>query len=260
MNSQAPTIRFAQVVGGIPKYVGACITLAVASSVAYEYMYFNVIGREFLSIYSPADFLKLSLYWLPGFIVIAIFGIAINYGNAKYRMVLYQHDVELADRTFKIPDRMVDISTAIIFVMSIISIPNMKLENIGILLVPGFIILGLLFRKTLAQTIMTRTDKPIEALFLFLFLVMLFVSSFTSGLGNAITDLKKAGPLYDIKSSAIDARVVVVRNLDKGIVFREDGKKTISFVPWDDVKLLKSAEVYVPEKTLYQYVRSWFSS
>ena len=260
MNSQGPTIRVAQVVGGIPKYVGACITLAAASSVAYEYMYFNVIGREFLSIYSPADFIKLSLYWLPGFIAIAIIGILLNYRTAKYRMVLYQHDVELANRTFKIPDRIMDISTAIILVISIISIPNIKLENISLLLMPLFIMLGFLFRRTLAQTFMTRTDKPIEAMLLFLFLAILFVSSFASGLGDAIADLKKAGPLYDIKSSAIEAKVVVVRNLDKGIVFREDGKKSISFVPWDDVKLLKSAEVYVSEKTLYQYVRSWFGS
>jgi hypothetical protein len=258
MSVSTKPINVLELINSIPRYVGIGATLSILASVLYEYMYFKVIGSEFLSVYSPADFIKPSIYWLPGVVLVACVVIALSYGEFKERYSMYQRDAEAAEKHYKFSDRFGDITTFVLSAVYIVSIPFMTFETIYRLQYPLLVGLAFICRKWVYNNFIAKADKPVEAAFILIMGIGLFTAAGFSGFGDSISDLKKSGPIYSIKLGSEDYEVIVVRNLDKGILFRKPQAKSIYFAPWDDVKFLQSPEITISEKTLLQYIKGRF--
>jgi hypothetical protein len=98
-----------------------------------------------------------------------------------------------------------------------------------------------------------RTLLGAQALF---FLPLLLSFSFFSGMTDAYRDLSRFGPVYAIRSTSFDTKVLLLRNLELGPLLRDPRTSSIHFVPWDDVKALSRVVTGPDPKTpLYRVVR-----
>jgi hypothetical protein len=93
----------------------------------------------------------------------------------------------------------------------------------------------------------------------FAVLSLLLTYSFLSGMTNAYRDLSRFGPVYAVRSTSFDTKLLLLRNLEQGPLLRDPRTNSIHFVPWDDVKAL-SREVSGPDpKTpLHRVIRDAF--
>ena len=82
---------------GAPVAIAVLTALIVTTSAAREWAYYNVIGVDFISLTSPADYASIALVWLPSFVLlILVFAI---YEMSMSRTEEFQSEEEIAKKS-----------------------------------------------------------------------------------------------------------------------------------------------------------------
>ena len=90
-------MSFKELLSGAPAAIAVLTTLIVATSAAREWAYYNVIGVDFISLTSPADYASIALTWLPSFVLVAL--VLAIYEMAVSRTEDFQSEGEIAKKS-----------------------------------------------------------------------------------------------------------------------------------------------------------------
>lgn len=237
----------------IPKYASIFASFIILLSITHEYAYFTVIGMEFITVYSAIDFLKLSIFWVPSVVLVSIFGVTLRYYDESKRQRAFAIDSAQAERLYKYPDLSLKIMRRSLFIICIIGLGSASIRNMAVLQMMCLLLLISAMDRLIIKRKLPITNRPLETYLFYLTAVILLTAAFFGGIRDAIRDIDKTEPKFEILTSSPDSgkSIIVLRAIDKGVLYKDPADKRIAFVPWDDVKKLLSPEIIITEKTIY---------
>lgn len=241
----------------IPKYVSISASFIILLSVIHEYAYFSVIGQEFITVYSATDFLKLSIFWAPAVLLTSIFGFTLRYYDESSRQRAFAANPAQAERLYKYPDLSLKIMRRSLFIVCFIGFAFVSIRNTIVVQMMCLLLFISAIDRLIINGKLPITNRPLEAYLFYLTVVILLTAAFFGGVRDAIRDLDKTEPKFEISTSNHDSgkSIIVLRAIDKGVLYKDPTNKRVTFVPWDDVKKLLSPEIFISEKTIYDKFR-----
>jgi uncharacterized membrane protein SirB2 len=223
-----------------PKFIAILSFSALVLSAVHEWAYFQVLGLQFLTISSPLDYLSSALIWLPLALAVLVAFAILNIAVRRIRGG--------SNKTHGAIFFWLAIS---IFVVALIGRLWMAGEGVVVILclMLGFIVL---YKSSDMERSITKRS------YLF-FATMMILIAYVIGLNDAWRDQGKHGPfgrlklfsptdrqnVLSLKGNASAREVIVLRNLERGILIRDVNSNVIGFYPWAEVSAI-SGLAYKP--------------
>lgn len=252
-----PTLH--RIISDIPPVVGAYIVIMAVASYIHELFYYYVIQKDLFFLLSPADFLRSALSWVPWFCILISFGTILNYFDAEARAKAFRQDQSAAAAIYKWPDRLMQALQISMLILGVIVLPFINISTLGFLQVPIYIIIIYFFTRLVVSGRIPLTERPVPALLFYGAVIAIFVSAPFSGVSNAISDLRRVGPIMRVKTSTEDHDCILLRGLEKGILVKITSNQSVAFITYDDLKSTTVSGINVPDTKFHELVRSWFS-
>lgn len=249
---------FDEIFNFITKSSGAFWVIFLVGSIIYEYMYFWTIGHDLLLLFSAGDFIKLTISWLPTLLAVVGIMFWLTYSDFKVRLDAYEKEGIDGLIPWQKADKLARYffnGLAVLYLFMALFATWEKLDSIRNL---TFLFLGTFIVKQIASGRLPLTNRPIETVFLYLFIFTIWISAFFDGINAGIKDVNRVGPVYNINISDAAETVVLIRSIDKGIFYKNPNEKRISFAPWGQIKSIKSPEINVGSKSIYYWARDKF--
>jgi hypothetical protein len=220
----------------IPAAITISSAIIVCMSVIYSTSYFWLVGAEFQGFMSGMDYLLDSIRLLPIFLLFLIAGLAVV---LFFRITIprfnHTENMKVSDAPLIWLLLLLAVGTYTGFVLydmlttrNIIQFYITWLVSLGVI---WFTFMVWLFTR--ARTWALLNLEIYTLLYVFV-PVIIFVAYL--GLQDARRDLNGVGEKYNLEVKDTSSRLVsVLRNLDKGILYKDEEDQKIHFARWEDV-------------------------
>lgn len=245
-----PDAEERDVFGGLTNAMSVATAAAFVVSVIYESAYFWVVGSNFLSVASLADYLANVLDWLPGAITVVLsywlgfMLLAMASGLALERNEPAPKKADKPSVWDKIPFPVIAILMIIFFCLADAYVYfHDDPATIGWLF--GTLVMSFVAWSSLLSLAISRAgflgdmiDDKLRALVLFV--PILAFAAFLCGLHSGYRDLRRTGELYHLtlkdSQTQTPLNVIVLRAFERGILVRWPERKVTEFFRWEGVR------------------------
>lgn len=208
-------------------------------AVMHELAYFYVVGWHFLTLIGAYDFLLTALHWLPLLIVVSLIQFVVQMlggGSSKEKSGTEQDSKRWFVRDFKanFHFHIVAILLASVGVLGFVFGPSDAREF------PIVYFAVVAYTWYLACLYLFR-ENPESGWYYALWLIPVWgMIAFTLGIDDGHRDLRSQKADYSIttKDDPLEKKVLVLRVLDGGVLYKNLDRKRVEFQRWHDIKLL----------------------
>jgi hypothetical protein len=208
-------------------------------AVMHELAYFYVIGWHFLTVMGAYDFLLTALHWLPVLIAFSVVLFLIQIlggGRAKETSLSEQASKRWFSNDFRANAHfhVIAILLALLGVFSFFSIPSdsreLPIVYFAAVAYAWYLVCLNLFKKT-----------PRHRAYYAMWLIPVWgMIAFTYGIDDGFRDLRsqKTDYVIALKDDPAEKKVLVLRILDNGVLYKNFDRKRVEFQRWQEIKLL----------------------
>lgn len=235
--------------------IAATLTVAtLATAISFEWGYFNRVGVQFQALLSPTDYLTNSLSWLPtvSLLLTVIFLLAVSMPFSLAIVGQGLHGAERRAANDRAARRIAILASGVLAFWVLLlaiwqSAPMIFISFVMLLLV------GLSIAISSRWIDLRSATRGLGVVMLLMVMAMLAVW----GDFYADWDLGRTAPVYTVTSKSGDVRhVIVLRMIEKGMLYRDPASKRISFERWDDLRTVSRIE---PDSFL-NWICGWVQS
>jgi hypothetical protein len=224
-------------------------------AIVHEYAYFSVIGDHFLSALTTTDFIRSAILWLLptlltvlllNLVGIIVAGISWQAAFRKYDSVstkdfasIARRDLDRAKAMLSDHRRALGRGRLVIILVGVLFFGLAVKSALDGYLVGG-VLLALVYFSMLATMFSAPDwrDRYGKIVMIACTVIGTLAGLFSMSQLTAWSDLHSYTPAYriDLKENEEQRQVVMLRTIEKGLVFRDPGRNRVELVRWEDIK------------------------
>jgi hypothetical protein len=248
--------KYAISIGDVPAIVGGVSATSLLLSATHEWAYFDVIGSKYQSLMTITDYFGAAVEWLPAVILMMVFATIIGLFGVAASMTLAGSETTRFKWGFT-----AGAATPIVTIAAYSSLflPSYDLSaSFGVAAAAAVLLIMLIviWRPHLTNAL---TKRHLGAFSLGMIVVApcMFAVAYLLGLNSAYDDMRTPSHVFAVATveHPTTRPVIVLRDLQNGILIRLPAANRNEFVRWEDVKGLSNLSFEPPP-----YSRScmWF--
>jgi hypothetical protein len=240
-----------------PQLIAAVTAVILCMSVVHDAGYFLVIGREFQSFMSPTDYIASAITWLPLVLLSVAFVGMVQLALGR------RSNFETRRIPLKSKRATMTATKAVIAVVLYIALCGLVCFGENLVTGPDMFLILLFFPWLFFWGWILSHEKlrryiGMRGVFLTLIGVPFMAEIFCMGVRDASSAVLSEAREFSLTVSTDAPKIIIVlRNIDRGVIFREPASNTIAFVKWSDIRSLSRIGVHVDQRPVSCQTLSW---
>jgi len=220
----------------VPHLIAAGTVAILIVSVIHDAGFFLVIGREFQDFLSPADYISGALSWSPS---VGVATVIVGAGLMAVRRY-YGFETRRIPKRRRGTKRGISIGIFVVIVYYIVAILYFLFDyDTANILAGPFILIGLpwmIFWGVIFSHEVPRTFLGPSGILMIGLSAPVLLLIFSVGIVDARFALKSVDPIFAIDMAKKPTKhVVVIRNIDRGVIYHDPIQHRIAFIKWADI-------------------------